>query len=83
MVAPIRQIVTVGDDGLIEIRAAHLPPGSKAGVTVMPVEPPQQTAHQTIEALNALQKSLNLDEKTANEWIESVREARGSFPRDK
>jgi hypothetical protein len=75
MVAPIRQIVTVGKDGRIEILDSGLPGGTRAEVTVTPV--PKETLSQ-LEALKALQASLKLDRAAAEAWAQQVREERAA-----
>lgn len=75
MVAQIRQIVTVGKDGRIEIPDSGLPIGSRAEVTVTPV--PIETVSQ-LEAFNALQASMRLDRAAAEAWATQVCEERAA-----
>jgi hypothetical protein len=78
MVAPIKQIVIVGADGRIELRATDLTPGSQAEVTVRPL---RGAASASLNALDALQRSLQLDHGTASQWAARTRDERLSFPR--
>ena len=79
MVAPIREIVVVGEGGQIELRSTVLPPGTRAEVTVVPLN---NTASTPLQALDALQASLSLDrEAAAEKWAAEVREERLSSPR--
>jgi hypothetical protein len=78
MVAAIREIVVVGVNGHIELRATRLPPGSRAEVTVVPLG---SGVNGPLQALEALQASLALDHQAATEWAAQVRDERSSFPR--
>lgn len=84
MVAPIKQIVTIGPEGKIEIPRSGLPPGTEAEVTVVPrvVENREATQKdQFLEALDKLQKMMNLDEAAAKKWMEENNELRKGFGR--
>jgi hypothetical protein len=75
MVAPIRQTVTIREDGKVEIVAPELRRGDIAEVTVMVgSSDPAAPANSRIEALNRLQTHLRLDRQTAQQWIDSVNE---------
>jgi hypothetical protein len=78
MVAAIKEIVIVGADGQIELRATQLPPGSRAEVTVVPLI---GSASAPLKALDALQISLGLNRDAAAQWAGRVRDERQSFPR--
>jgi hypothetical protein len=78
MGASIKQIVVVGADGHIELRATQLPPGSRAEVTVVPLG---TSASLPLKALDALQASLARDGEAAAEWAAEARTERLSFPR--
>jgi len=73
MVAPIKQIVTVGEDGRIELRASGFPAGTRAEVTVTPVA---TGTEPTLEAFRTLQTALKLDQATAEAWAKEVRAER-------
>jgi hypothetical protein len=47
MVAAIRQTVTVGPDGVIELRAPQLQPGVRAEVIILVESPAQAVGSQT------------------------------------
>jgi hypothetical protein len=81
MVAAIKQIVVVGAGGSIELRATQLPPGSRAEITVVPLQARASAPLETLETLDALQASLALDSRAAAQWAAQVREERQSFPR--
>jgi hypothetical protein len=76
MVAPIRQTVTVREDGSIEIRSPELRPGSRAEVVVYQEADPQTSIAEKLAAWERIQKSLNLTEEQARAWIEESREIR-------
>ena len=78
MVAAVKQIVVVGAGGQIEIRATRLPPGSRAEVTVVPLD---SSVTAPLQALDALQASLALNRQAAAEWATRVRDERSVFPR--
>lgn len=78
MVAAIRQTVTIGQDGRIEVRSPELKEGERAEVIVLLEEQPISIARK-LAALDKLQKSLNLDEAKAAEWIRTAREEREAF----
>jgi hypothetical protein len=78
MVAAVKQIVVVGAGGQIEIRVTQLPPGSRAEVTVVPLD---SGVGAPLQALEALQASLALDRQAAAEWGKRVRDERSAFPR--
>jgi hypothetical protein len=79
MVAPIKEIVVVGAEGQIELRATQLPPGSRAEATVVPLG---SAGRAPLSVLDALQASLALDRKAAVKWAAGVRDERHSFPRE-
>ncbi|MGB7159289.1 MAG: hypothetical protein WBD40_14570 [Tepidisphaeraceae bacterium] len=81
MVAAIRQTVTIGAGGRVEVQSPQLKEGSRAEVIVL-LEDPSSPASK-LAALDRLQKSLNLDETRAREWIRQAREERQAFgPRE-
>lgn len=77
----IREIVTVGPGGKIELRAPELRQGSRAEVIVL-VDPdaasPQPGA---LEAFDALQRSLALTPEAAEEWVRQAAEERKASSR--
>ena len=81
MVAAIRQTVTVGPGGRVEVQSPRLKEGSRAEVIVL-LEEPTGPAGQ-LAAFDRLQKRLNLDARRAREWSEQARAERESFgPRE-
>ena len=78
MVAAIKQIVVVGADGSIELRATQLAPGSRAEITVSPLD---AGGSAPLQILDALQASLALDRNAAAQWASRSSEERQSFPR--
>ena len=78
MTAAIRQTVTVGPGGRIEVRSPDLAEGSRAEVIVL-VEQSPESISRKLGALDKLQKSLNLDEQKMREWMGVVREEREAF----
>jgi hypothetical protein len=81
MATAIRQTVTIGSGGRVEVRSPQLKEGSRAEVIVL-LEDSTPIATK-LAALDQLQKSLNLDEARAREWVRQVRDERESFgPRE-
>jgi hypothetical protein len=77
VVAPIKQIVTVGAGGRIESPASQLAPGTRVEVTVQVDEPPAaKTPAERLALLRELRQSLALDEKAAAEWIAEIQAER-------
>src|SRR4051812_24207002 len=85
MVAAIRQVLTVQEDGRIEVRSPELRPGAVAEVIVLldpsPSDVPTGHSPQTAAMWDRLQQSLKLDAKAASAWIDMVRAERAAFPR--
>ena len=68
MVAAIRQIVTIQSPGKVEVRSPELRAGARAEVIVLIEEAECSAARSPIEALDALQTSLQLTTATAASW---------------
>lgn len=77
MVAAIRQTVTVGAGGRVQIQSPQLKEGARAEVIVLLEDVASPAAR--LAALDQLQNSLNLDERLAREWSNQVRDERRSF----
>ncbi len=77
MVAAIRKTVTIGAGGRVEVQSPQLKEGARAEVIVL-LEAVSSPASK-LAALDQLQKSLNLDETRAREWVRQAREERQSF----
>ncbi len=77
MVAAIKQIVTVQAGGRIEIRSSQLEAGTQAEVIVLVDETQLEPASQRVEVLDALQKSMQLDVKSAKKWVANAKAERG------
>jgi hypothetical protein len=75
MVAAIRQLVTEGSDGRIEIRAPELRAGAQAEVIVLM----QDTSSAGVVALDLLQNAMKLDAAGAARWTEQVKAERAAF----
>ena len=78
MVAAIKQLVTVQQDGRLEIRSPELRAGAHAEVIVL-VEPAPESRPpnlKQLEALTALQQAYQLDEQSTKAWIAEVRAER-------
>jgi hypothetical protein len=79
MVAAIKQIVTVGAEGRIEIPRSALAPGTRVEVNVVP-QPAEKTEQSDrdsfLENLDKLQKMMNLDRASAEKWMDENRELR-------
>ena len=77
MVAAIKQTVTVGEGGRIEIPTSHLAPGTRVDVVVQVDQPSAGTAGESqLDALRALQASMQLDAAAAERWAQEVRAER-------
>ena len=76
MVRAIREIVIVGPDGKIEVRAPELREGSRAEVIVL-IEPERdRTPVSPLGAFETLQRSVGLTAEAAEEWVRQVAEER-------
>lgn len=74
----VRQTVTVGEGGRIQLELPELAAGTRAEVTVT-TEAPTPTDVEIaakLAAFDALVESLNLDEAAAATWMREVREMR-------
>jgi hypothetical protein len=76
MVAPIRQTVTVREDGRVEIVAPELRSGDVAEVIVMVRDHPTAGTASPLQVLDQLQKQVRLDRGVAEQWIDQVNEER-------
>lgn len=79
MVAAIKQIVTVGPEGKIEIPRSNLVPGTQAEITVVPQganKDEQGEGDEFLANLDKLQKLMKLDRARAEKWMEENRELR-------
>jgi hypothetical protein len=81
MVRAIREIVTVGPDGKIELHAPELRQGSRAEVIVLTEPDQEQTPVSPLEAFEALQRSLGLTPEAAEEWIRQAADERKASSR--
>jgi hypothetical protein len=83
MVRAVKQTVTVGPGGMVEIRSPELLEGSRAEVIVLvesaATTPTQQEIAERLEALDRLQKALNLTPESAEKWMAEIRQEREAF----
>ncbi len=79
MVAAIRQTVTIQSAGTVEVRSPELHAGDKAEVIVLIERPDGQPAGSPLEALDALQASLQLTPPAAADWVQRGRVERQAF----
>ncbi len=79
MVAAIRQTVTIQSGGTVEVRSPALRAGAKAEVIVLIEGAENRPANSPLEALNALQASLQLTAPAAAEWTQRTRAERQAF----
>jgi hypothetical protein len=79
MVEAIRQTVTVQAGGTVEVRSPDLPAGVRAEVIVLIEGPDRATACSPLEALEALQASLQLTAPAAADWAQQARVERQAF----
>jgi hypothetical protein len=77
MVGAVRQSVIIGSGGKIELTSPDLKEGQRAEVIVL-VES-RVSVGRRLAALDRLQKSLNLDEDKARQWIRQARAERESY----
>ena len=87
----IRQTVTVGPNGRIEICASDIPAGTSAEVIVVLPDssteghprPPHAGSNgaTALDRLTALQRAMEMDVKSAAAWAERVRSERSASPR--
>jgi hypothetical protein len=81
MVRAIREIVTVGPDGKIDLRAPELRQGSRAEVIVLIEADQERTPLSPSEAFEALQQGLGLTAEAAEEWVRQAAEERKASSR--
>ena len=79
MVAAIRQTVTVGSGGKVEIQSPELREGATAEVIVLLDEAPATTPAERVALWRRLQKSMKLSAEQAAAWAEEVRQERRAF----
>ncbi|RJP33993.1 MAG: hypothetical protein C4547_11460 [Phycisphaerales bacterium] len=79
MISAIRQTVTVQSAGSIEVRSPKLRAGATAEVIVLIEEADGQPVVSPIEALDALQASLQLTPAAAAEWAAAAKAEREAF----
>ena len=77
MVAAIRQKVTVLPGGRIEVRSDQLQPGTQAEVIVL-VEN-GAGSKPPLQALEELQRGIQLDRARAEEWISQAKAERAAL----
>lgn len=84
MVNAVRQRVTVGPGGIIEVKSPDLPEGAEAEVIVL-VEQQQRPSPDAAQvasrlaAFRQLQKEMNLTPESAAKWIDELRQMREEF----
>ena len=65
------------DHGKLVVKEPEkLPPSARALVTILDAAPAGSTLGGPLEALEALQQHLQLDDKQAAEWMATIRQAR-------
>lgn len=79
MVAAIRQTVTVGEGGVIEVRSPELRPGARAEVIVLVEQAGGARRPLDLAALDALQESLKLNSESAAAWMAQVAAERKAY----
>jgi hypothetical protein len=79
MVPAIRQTVTIQSAGRVEVRSPELRAGARAEVIVLLEAAECQAARSPLEALDALQESLQLTAPAAAEWAQRARAERQAF----
>lgn len=83
MVKAIRQHVTVGPGGIVEVQSPDLPVGAEAEVIVLvdqPASAPNAAdAAERLAAFRKLRKELNLTPESAAKWIDELRQMRDEF----
>ena len=75
----VRQTVTVGEGGRIQLDLPELAAGTRAEVTVT-AQPSTARSNRTerLAAFDRLVASMQLDEAAASEWIRQLRDERGA-----
>jgi hypothetical protein len=79
MVAAVKQLVTVEEDGRLELHSPELRRGTIAEVIVLIPEEGPRTCEQSLAALESLQHSMALTPSAADEWINQVRAERDAW----
>lgn len=80
MVQALREKVTVGEDGMIHVKATGLPAGTAAEVIVLSEVIPQDV-QKRLEAFEWLQKDLALTKESAEAWVKEAAEERKASSR--
>jgi hypothetical protein len=68
--------VEIDHGKIVAKEPAELPDKASGLLTILPAEKKDHPAMTQLEALEALQKYLNLDEAKAQAWKDSIRDAR-------
>jgi hypothetical protein len=79
MVAAIRQTVTIQSSGTVEVHSPELRAGDRAEVIVLIEGAECRPASSPLEALDALQASLQLTAPAAADWTRRARAEREAF----
>jgi len=79
MVGAIRQTVTVLSPGTVEVHSPELREGTRAEVIVLIEGTECRPDGSPLEALDALQASLQLSASAAADWVQCTRAERQAF----
>ena len=79
MVAAIRQTVTIQSAGTVEVHSPELRAGVRAEVIVLIEGAECRQSGSPLEALDALQASLQLTASAAADWAQQARDERQAF----
>jgi len=79
MVAAIRQTVTIQSAGTVEVHSPELRAGDRAEVIVLIEGAECRQVGSSLEALDALQASLQLTMPTAADWARAAEVERHAF----
>jgi hypothetical protein len=79
MMSAIQQRVLVQDGGRVEVTSPELPVGAEADVIVLVRKGADTPSMTKLEALRALQASVNLSPEAAKRWTDEMRAEREAW----
>ena len=80
MVQAIREIVKVGEGGLVQVRVPESHQGDSAEVIVL-IEARSESSQSRLASLDVLQQSLKLDFAAAQAWVRRTDQERKASSR--
>lgn len=81
MVRVIREIVTVGTDGMIRVHVPDLQGARAEVIVLLEPAPVRESPAASVAALDALQQSLKLNRSEAQDWADRASQERKASSR--